>query len=98
MTGQALGEATNSFTAEQATIVDVLPFDDVTLIGVAGPTSAMHGYLRFPDGEILRIELGEPMQLGTPIEIGPSGIVLELGNGNAVFLPPFPFGFGPPPA
>lgn len=98
MTGQVGAEATNAFTAQNATIEDVLPLDDVTLIGVAGPTSAMHGYLRLPDGEILRIELGEPMQLGTPIEISPSGIVFELSNGNAAFLPPFPFGFGPPPA
>ena len=92
------GGAPNPFVAEHATIPDVLPLDRVALIGVAGPDAAMHGYLRLPDGEILRIELETPMQFGTPIEITPSGVVIELSNGNAAFLPPFPFGFGPPPA
>lgn len=90
--------APNPFTAEHATIASVLPLDQIALIGVAGPDAAMHAYLRLPTGEILRVDLGQPMQLGTPIEITPAGVVLELTNGNAAFLPPFPFGFGPPPA
>ena len=44
------------------------------------------------------VELNQPMALGTPIEISPSGVVLKLSNDNATFLPPFPYGQGPPPA
>jgi len=98
MTTEPRVETTNAFVAANATIPAVLPLDEVALLGVAGPEDAMHGYLRFPEGRIERIELHKPMAFGTPIEIGPSGVVLELGNGNAAFLPPFPFGIGPPPA
>ena len=98
MAGQAHGGAPNAFVAKHATITGGMPLDEVTLVGVAGPVDAMHAYLRFPEGAIEKIELGQPMALGTPIEIGPSGVVLELSNGNATFLPPFPFGMGPPPA
>ncbi|MEZ5768743.1 MAG: hypothetical protein R3D80_14580 [Paracoccaceae bacterium] len=98
MADQAHGGAPNAFVAEHATIEEVLPLDHVALIGVAGPEDRMHGYLRFPEGEIRRIDLNQPMAFGTPIEISPSGVVLQLANGNATFLPPFPFGMGPPPA
>lgn len=98
MAGQVQGGAPNAFVAEHATITGVIPLDEVALLGVAGPDDAMHGYLRLPEGQILRIDLNEPMALGIPIEISPSGVVLELSNGNATFLPPFPFGMGPPPA
>jgi len=98
MAGQAHGGAPNAFVAKHATITGVIPLDKVALVGVAGPVKAMHAYLRFPQGEIQRIELNRPMALGTPIEISPSGVVLELSNGNATFLSPFPYGFGPPPA
>lgn len=98
MTGQAHGGAPNAFVAEHATITGGIPLAEVTLVGVAGPEKAMHAYLRFPEGDIRRIDLHEPMALGTPIEISPSGVVLQLSNGNATFLAPFPFGMGPPPA
>ncbi len=98
MAGQAHGGAPNAFVAQHATITEVIPLDEVALIGVAGPDEAMHAYLRFPEGAIERVELNQPMALGTPIEISPSGVVLQLTNGNATFLPPFPFGMGPPPA
>ncbi|HCQ65049.1 MAG TPA: hypothetical protein DIU07_07735 [Rhodobacteraceae bacterium] len=98
MAGQAHGGAPNAFVAEHATITGVIPLDEVALVGVAGPEKAMHAYLRFPQGEIHRIDLDKPMALGTPIEISASGVVLQLSNGNAAFLPPFPFGMGPPPA
>ena len=98
MATQTHGGAPNAFVAKHATITGVIPLDEVALVGVAGPEKAMHGYLRFPEGDIVRIELNRQMALGTPIEISPSGVVLELANGNATFLPPFPFGMGPPPA
>ncbi len=98
MSGQLHGGAPNAFVAEHATITGVIPLDQVALVGVAGPKDAMHGYLRMPDGDVMRIELNRATPFGTPIEIGPSGIVIELPNGNATFLPPFPFGMGPPPA
>ena len=98
MTGQAHGGAPNAFVAEHATITGGMPLGEVTLVGVAGPEKAMHAYLRFPEGNIQRVDLHKPMGLGTPIEITPSGVVLQLSNGNATFLPPFPFGMGPPPA
>lgn len=90
--------APNGFVAENATIEAALPLEQIALIGVAGPEKSMHAYLRFPEGDIRRIDLGTPMALGTPIEISPSGVVLELANGNATFLQPFPYGMGPPPA
>ena len=98
MSAEALGGAPNAFVAEHATITDVMPLDRIALVGVAGPEDRMHAYLRFPEGEIRRIDLDQPTPLGTPIEISPSGVVLQLANGNATFLPPFPFGMGPPPA
>ena len=98
MAGQAHGGAPNAFVAENATVPGVIPLDEVALVGVAGPVKEMHAYLRFPEGEIRRIDLNQPMALGTPIEISPSGVVLQLSNGNATFLPPFPYGMGPPPA
>lgn len=98
MTTQPHGGAPNAFVAENATITGALPLEEITLVGVGGPEKAMHAYLRFPEGDIRRVDLHKPMALGTPIEIGPSGVVLQLSNGNATFLPPFPFGMGPPPA
>ncbi|PIE08558.1 MAG: hypothetical protein CSA74_01665 [Rhodobacterales bacterium] len=90
--------AANAFVASNATMVAALPMDEVALVGVAGPEKEMHAYLRFPEGRIERIDRGQPMALGTPLEIGPAGVVLELSNGNATFLPPYPYGADPPPA
>lgn len=94
----ALGGAPNAFVAENATELSLLPLDEVTLIGVAGPEAAMRAMIRMPDGAIVSGGLGERIGVGRLIEIGPAGVVVELADGLAAFLRPYPWGRDPPPA
>lgn len=86
-----LGGAPNQIVADNATKPDTLPMAEVALLGVAGPEGDMKALIRLSDGTILRAGLGERMSLGRLTEISPAGVVLELANGNASFLRPFPY-------
>ncbi|HHS94748.1 MAG TPA: hypothetical protein ENK63_05370 [Rhodobacterales bacterium] len=89
---QALGGAPNAFVAANATKSDVLPMDEVALVGVAGPDDAMRAIIRMSDGSIITGAVGERIQLGRLLEVSPAGAVLELASGNATFLRPYPWG------
>ena len=94
----ALGGAPNAFVAQHATRLGMLPMAEVTLLGVAGPEAAMRAMIRMSDGAIVTGALGERLAIGTLIEISPSGVVVELADGLATFLRPYPWGRDGPPA
>lgn len=91
------GGAPNAFVAENATRRGVIPLDEVALLGVAGPDDAMRAIIRMSDGDIITGTLGERIALGKLVEISPAGVVIDLTNGFATFLRPYPWG-QPPPA
>jgi len=90
------GGAPNAFVAEHATDPGALPLDEVALIGVAGSEGDMRALIRMPDGAIVTAHLQERIALGRLIEVSPAGAVIELANGNAAFLRPYPFGRADP--
>ncbi len=91
-TASALGGAPNAIVARHATRPSVLPMAEVALVGVAGPEAAMRAIIRMSDGSIVTGALGERIALGRLVEISPAGAVLELADGNATFLRPYPWG------
>lgn len=82
------GGAPNAFVAEHATEPDMLPLDEVALIGVAGAEGAMRALIRMPDGTILSGKANDQTAIGILIEVSRAGVVVELANGNAAFLAP----------
>ncbi len=86
------GGAPNAFVALHATQLDAMRIDEVALIGIAGPEGAMRALIRMSDGTIISGTLGERIALGRLIEISPAGVVIELSNGLATFLRPYPYG------
>lgn len=94
----AHGGAPNAVVAENATRRGVIPLDEVALLGVAGPDDAMRAIIRMADGAIVTGALGERIALGDLVEISPAGVVIELANGFATFLRPYPWGRSMPAA
>jgi hypothetical protein len=94
----ALGGAPNAFVATHATERGMLPMDEVALLGVAGPEHRMRALIRMSDGTVITGALGERIALGRLVEVSPAGVVIELANGFATFLRPYPWGQDPPPA
>ncbi|GKY89034.1 hypothetical protein [Sinisalibacter aestuarii] len=95
-TSSALGGAPNAFVAQEATKRAVMPLDEAALVGVAGPEGAMRALIRMGDGAVISGMEGERIALGRLIEVSPAGAVLELANGNATFLRPYPWGLDLP--
>ncbi|GGD33187.1 hypothetical protein [Sinisalibacter lacisalsi] len=89
---RAHGGAPNAFVAENATRRGVIPLDEVALLGVAGPQGAMRAIIRMSDGDIVTGALGERIALGELVEVSPAGVVIEMANGFAAFLRPYPWG------
>lgn len=96
-TPSATGGAPNAFVAENATKPNLIPMQEVALLGVAGPKDAMRALIRMSDGSIISGAVGERIELGRLLEVSPAGAVLELASGNATFLRPYPWGAEAPP-
>lgn len=81
--------STNTSKAESlATLEDVLPLDETTLIGVFGADDVLAALIRYPNGDIAKLAQGEMSRVGRVAAIKLDAIYLtNKGRKRVLRLP-----------
>jgi hypothetical protein len=88
MASQDRVAATSAAVADVATAEGVLRLDQITVIGIFGPESALQALIRMPGGSVRRIGPGARIDRATVASIDMQGIVLQqAGRTRRLDLP-----------